>query len=137
MSPGRRRRPGRVARRHRGAVPRTDLPVGTSDLAPGRHRWIGCRRRSEWSVDRTAPEREPRLDLGMVQEVENEAVEQVWLLHRYDMGCPGDHGELAVWHPPSEFVGVRNGDEVVIADDDQHRCCLLYTSPSPRDGLLS
>jgi hypothetical protein len=59
------------------------------------------------------------------------AVEQVWLLHRYDMGCPGDHGELAVWHPASQFVGVRNGDEVVIADDDQHRCSHTFEVARP------
>ena len=37
--------------------------------------------------------------------------------------------------------GMKNGDKVSIAGfgqfESRYRACLLYTSPSPRDGLLS
>ena len=31
----------------------------------------------------------------------------------------------------------HNGENVQILKDSGHKVCLLYTSPSPRDGLLS
>ena len=52
---------------------------------------------------------------------------------------------LAGWDPGKYFRanvvgGSSKGDKlerVVCADGGQARICLLYTSPSPRDGLLS
>ena len=36
-----------------------------------------------------------------------------------------------------ELQKALNTDDVACVIDAKHLCCLLYTSPSPRDGLLS
>ena len=40
-----------------------------------------------------------------------------------------------VWHTIEKSIG--DCDFVEIRVDEYHRTCLLYTSPSPRDGLLT
>ena len=42
--------------------------------------------------------------------------------------------------PHPEMMEVKPGDELMVVKftpDDEFNNCLLYTSPSPRDGLLS
>ena len=44
-----------------------------------------------------------------------------------------DHEFLSEW----DYFANADGLNVKIIDGDTKICCLLYTSPSPRDGLLS
>ena len=45
--------------------------------------------------------------------------------------------KLPWWQPAAALAGSLAANALVVGGGARSYCCLLYTSPSPRDGLLS
>ena len=60
------------------------------------------------------------------------------LLKKVDaMNASGDKSVIKTWSRRSTIFPSFVGHTIAVHDGRKHVPCLLYTSPSPRDGLLS
>src|SRR5664279_6283974 len=82
-------------------------------------------------VSRSGATAQKALDLGIVDQVLplEEAIAQSDLIY---VAIPVD-----VTLPVMKTILDRINDEQIVVDAGSTKHCLLYTSPSPRDGLLS